>query len=469
MISKSKYLKFIKCPKILWQDKFAPQRAGERGAQKFGAFQDIRPLALQMFEVEEGSLSKKSASFYNKDLGVSCHADFLKSNEDGSFDLYLIKQTVRVKEEYLHEIAFNRFVLNSLGIEVKNCFIVHLNSDYIKNGELDKAELFLTRNITENLEDLSQNICESIKGAHEVLKEKQEPHMNIHEKCHGSRVCRYVNHCWAHIPNPSVFDIYDLKKKLDYYKKGIVSFADLKANDIPLTEMQVRQVDFYLEDKKPYIDNEGIKTFLNSLNYPLYFLDFETFQTQIPIFDNTKPNQRIPFQYSLHILKGKAKARVAHKEFLAKESRLQIRELAERLVKDIKDDNGSIICYGSDFERACINKMAEQFPDLAPRLKSIASRLVDLLSVFHNGYVYNKEMGGSFSLKSVLPALFPNHQTLNYHALEAVQSGEDAPAVFLSLKTLSPKQRKKMRKNLKAYCKLDTLGMVEIYFYLLSV
>jgi hypothetical protein len=158
-----------------------------------------------------------------------------------------------------------------------------------------------------------------------------------------------------------------------------------------------------------------------------------------------------------------------HKEFLADENRNEWRTLAEQLVKDIPQDGGSVICYNEGFEKTRIAEMAKVFPDLAEHLLNINARMVDLLKVFQGGFMYNKEMGGSFSIKSVLPALCPNNPDLDYHANEDVQGGMEATRAFLSLKSQTPERREQIRNNLLKYCGLDTFAMVAVYRELLRV
>jgi len=260
-----------------------------------------------------------------------------------------------------------------------------------------------------------------------------------------------------------VFDLYRFgtEKKWECYQKGIISFEDVRKAQINLSETQQRQVDFELDNKPPFWDKPKIKQFLNEIKFPMYFLDFETYYTTIPLYDGIRPYQQIPFQYSLHILNSDN--RLEHKEFLADENQNQWRTLAEQLVRDIPQDNGSVIVYNASFEMTRIKEMANTFPNLAEHLHNINARMVDLLAVFRSGYMYQKEIGGSFSIKSVLPALFPNNPDLDYKANEDVQGGGAATQAFLSLKNCNPDERKRIRENLLKYCGLDTMAMVAIY------
>ena len=209
------------------------------------------------------------------------------------------------------------------------------------------------------------------------------------------------------------------------------------------------------------ISNES-KELLNSLKYPLYFIDFETFQLAIPEYEGTKPYQQLPFQYSLHIIEKEGTS-IQHKEFLAEiDDKDFLRHFAESMIKDIPQ-NGSVIVYNMSFEHSRINELGEIFPDLKQELMRINNNMVDFLPPFKKRQYYMKEMEGSASIKKVLPALYPDDPELNYHNLPVVHNGEEASATFLSLQGKSKQEQEKLRKGLLVYCELDTYAMVKIW------
>ena len=210
----------------------------------------------------------------------------------------------------------------------------------------------------------------------------------------------------------------------------------------------------------------GIQNFLDTLSYPIYFLDFETMQLAVPKFPGTRPYQQIPFQYSLHYIE-KPGGELKHKEFLAESGEDPRRAIAESLCRDIPMHT-CVTAYNRGFECGRINELALQFPDLADHLLNIRSNIQDLLTPFQSGFYYNRSMGGSFSIKSVLPALFPDDPELDYHNLEGVHNGGEAMAIFPKIKDMSPDEALKARKDLLAYCKLDTLAMVKVWQKLLD-
>jgi len=327
--------------------------------------------------------------------------------------------------------------------------------------------LFAIKEVTSLLSEYEKDIQKNLAQAQAVHTSETEPSIDLNKNCKKPYICPFYEYCTKDLPKPSVFDLYGIgfetKKKLECYHQGIISFEDIRSAGIILKEKQQRQLDFALDNKEPYVDKVGIRNFLSTIKFPAYFLDFETYQSVLPLYDGQRPYQQIPFQYSLHVLRSKDDEHLEHKEFLADENKNEWRTLAERLVADIPRDGGSVISYNASFEVSRIKEMATTFPDLAERLLDFNTRMVDLLDVFRGEFMYKKEMGGSFSIKSVLPALCSDNPDLDYKANEDVQNGMEATLAFLSLKNRTQAERKRIRKNLLKYCGLDTLAMVEIY------
>ena len=224
----------------------------------------------------------------------------------------------------------------------------------------------------------------------------------------------------------------------------------------------MEQIDFELNNREPKIDKKSIKDILDSLQYPLYFIDYEAYQLPIPELDGTKPYQQLLFQYSLHILKDKD-AELEHKEFLAEvDDKDFIRHFAENMIKDMPED-GSVIVYNKSFEANRNNEIAQMFPDLKDEMERINNNMIDFLVPFRQRNYYTKEMQGSYSIKYVLPALYPDDPELDYYNLPVVHNGGEASEAFRSLKNKSKEEQEEIRQGLLKYCELDTYAMVKIW------
>ena len=273
--------------------------------------------------------------------------------------------------------------------------------------------------------------------------------------------CPFFKYCTKNLPENNVFKLRGMpnRKKFELYKNNIYSYENLLNTKI--NEKYKQQIEYELYNKNDYIDKKAVKEFLNTLSYPLYFLDFETFQQAIPKYDNIKPYMQIPFQYSLHYINSQD-TKLEHKEFLAESNIDPRRSLAESLVKDIPKDV-CVLAYNMSFEKGVIKNLAYLFPDLKKHLMNIYDNIKDLMIPFYKRYYYTKEMFGSYSIKYVLPALFPDDESLNYHNLDLIHNGSEAMNAYANLENLSKEEQNKIRENLLKYCKLDTYAMVKIW------
>ena len=486
-LSKSKYCRLWQCAKQLWLDANHPElqtedpsredrrttgnEVGDLAMGLFGDYTEVtvlkddgRPEISAMIEktkacVAAGMENICEASFSYE--GLYCAVDILR-RQDGGYAIYEVKSSAHEAEIYGVDIAYQKYVLEHCGVTVTGTYLVCINSDYIRGEELDITQLFKIMDMTDWVALETPLIPSRLKLAEKTLASKEEPICDIGEHCTNPYDCAYWAYCSRHLPTPSVFDLYRLsgKKKFEYYRKGLVSYEDLLA--VPkLNEKQLRQIQFQLKDCGNHIDKGGIQDFLNTLSYPIYFLDFETMQRVIPQFPGTKPYQQIPFQYSLHYIEEPG-GELKHKEFLAESGVDPRRNIAERLCRDIPW-NVCVTAYNKGFECGRLKELAAQFPDLAGHLLNIQDNIRDLLTPFQSGYYYNRAMGGSFSIKSVLPALFPDDPSLDYHNLEGVHNGSEAMTVFPKIKDMTPEEAAETRKHLLAYCKLDTYAMVKVW------
>lgn len=214
------------------------------------------------------------------------------------------------------------------------------------------------------------------------------------------------------------------------------------------------------KQKTTYIDKEAIKQELKQLTYPLYFLDYETINTAIPMFDNTRPYQQIPAQYSLHIIETPTSP-VQHKEFLHTKNSNPIPELVKSLHQNI-GPTGTILVWNKSFEQKCNRNMAQTLPKESIFLLDLNARIYDLMLIFKSHYL-DYRAKGSASIKKITPILIPH---LSYTDLQ-IQEGGTASETILELmestdKSDNPEREAQIEALLK-YCERDTETMVGIF------
>jgi hypothetical protein len=293
-----------------------------------------------------------------------------------------------------------------------------------------------------------------------VLNEPHEPTATFNANC---KDCDYFPYCKRNIPSPSVFDIYEktTPAKHELYNAGI-SFFDAPLHATTLCDAAKKQIEYYNRPNNAYIDKATIKEFLDSLKFPLYSLDFETYQAVIPEYDGIATYEQVPFQFSLHVVEHPETELTDVKEahFLDLSGADTRRAIAESLVKNIPY-GACVVAYHESTERNIIDRLAKYCPDLADHLLSFVYK--DPLKLFENGNYYVKAMGKSFSLKSVAPALYPDDKDMDYHNLDGdVKNGTQAMNVYLKIKDYTTEEKEKIEHDLEKYCALDTLAVVKI-------
>jgi hypothetical protein len=216
------------------------------------------------------------------------------------------------------------------------------------------------------------------------------------------------------------------------------------------------QLEAYV-NKSEYVDREQVREFLDTLWYPLYFLDFETVMPAIPPYDGMRPYQQLPFQYSLHYLEREG-SELRHREYLAEPNIDPRGEIAESLVRDIPEE-ACVIAYNASFEMSRLGDLAGYLPRYRRWIDIMIDNMRDLIVPFRSRYVYHWQMKGSASQKAVLPALVPE---LSYEGMEVGHGGEAMDVYFAMCASDDPAEVAGIRAALLEYCKLDTLGMVTI-------
>lgn len=477
-LSKSKYCNGLQCKKMLWLYKNKLEEKEEVNNQSvFDNGNDVHEVARKLLgedinipfnedltqmikDTEEVMKQEKviitEASFsYENNF---CSVDILKK-EGNTYEIYEVKSSTELKDVYVDDVSYQYFVLTSLGLKVEKCYVVILNNRYVRKGKLDLNQLFKKIDVTDEVVSKQEEVRQMIKDMNKYMEQKKEPKDDIGIHCFKPYKCPFFKYCTRHLPESNIFEINEINvnEKLKLYVEGIVSLEDLLKEDISNEAKQ--HIEYELYDKEDYIDKKSIKEFLNTLSEPLYFLDFETFALPIPKYDGTRPYQQVPFQYSLHYIE---EGKLYHKEFLA-ESGVDPRKLiAESLVRDIPK-NVPVLAYYMSFEKGRIKELAETFPDLKDHLMSIHDNIKDLIVPFKNRSYYAKGMHGSASIKYVLPAMFPNDESLNYKNLELVHNGDEAMNIYARLGEYPKEEQEYIRERLLKYCELDTYAMVKIY------
>lgn len=479
-LSKSQYLKGYQCPLALWysinrtdlkpainaslQAKFdAGNEVGEFSRKYFPDGIQIKTLDMLVAINRTNEAIKTSAkAIYeaaatNARTGTQARIDILKKVEGtDKWDLIEVKSSTSVKDEHVLDMAFQYLVFTGAGYKINSCQLMHINNKYVRNGKVDPKQLFVLEDITDRVMAEQDQTTEIADRLFPILETKKEPAITIGRHCASPYDCDFKQYCWRDVPEYSVFDVFT-GDKAEQMAQRISSY---KVEDIPdaslPTGVKAIDIDSYKQNKV-HIDKPKIQSFLNELQYPLYYFDYETITGAVPFFDGIRPYQQVPFQFSLHVQDAPG-SEPRHFEFIHKENTDPRQQLADALIS-LCGSSGSVVCYNATFEKGCNKDLALHMPHVADQILAINDRMVDLLVPFKSRALYHPQQMGSASIKAVLPSF----TTLQYDGLN-IGNGEQAIEAYTRFLKgqLSDEEQGQLWADLSAYCKLDTYAMVEL-------
>lgn len=471
-LSKSQYVRGLQCHKALWlyrkrkdllPDVAAPLQmifdqghsVGVLAHQRFPGGLLIAEDHLHSAEAvaaTDAAVAAGAVVLYEAGVifeNVLIRADVLVRNEDKSWDLIEVKSSTAVKDVYLSDVAVQRFVLEGAGYKIRKTILLHLNNQYVRTGALDVNELFTAADVTSEAGLLLASVPTYLKAMQSMLRDPNEPAIDIGPHCQEPYPCEFSGYCWEHVPDYSVFDLAGARfeKKTQLWRQGVRTVADIPA-DFKLTSAQALQV-AAARSGRAHKDKAAIAALLKELVFPLHFLDFETVNFGVPPYDGLRPFQQLPFQASVHIQDHLASP-LRHAEYLD-DGRQDPRPGMVAFLAGEIGPKGTIIAYNKGFEGMCLDELG---------LLSLKGRLWDLADPFRKGCYVHPGFEGSWSIKKVLPVLVP---TMTYAHL-VIHDGPGAQTAYMSLMSgkLDAGQRRATMKHLKEYCGQDTLAMVEI-------
>jgi len=463
-ISKSDYQLYLEAPMHLW-------------AHKHGQIQK-RPTEFEILIMNQGYEVERIARDYlenilvNSDSGENVQFQRTFSDrhftartdalvykpETDSFDLYEIKSSSSNKPEFIIDAAFQYLIVNK-EIKVGRIFILHLNKEYVRFTNLNLENLFISEDVSDKVQEILIDI--DIKRREALAVAQQNIHEGI-QHCYKPKECPCPNLCHPILPDYSIYDIPRIteKKKIQLLDQGIVDIKDVPSTFL-LNDKQQKIVEV-AKVGKPFIDRKAIRREFEHFEYPLYFLDYETFLSAIPLFDGYHPQQQIVFQYSLHKMESLDRE-VTHTEHLSITNDDPSISLVESLIKDI-GNSGTVFVWNKTFEIGRNKELSEIHPDYTDFFEKLNDRIYDLGDFINYGMYIHPDFKGSWSIKNVLPVMVPE---LSYSDME-IGKGDQAMMAWWRLinDDLPTDEVKKTKIALLEYCKLDALAMVEIFKYL---
>lgn len=473
-LSKSKYLAGLQCHKRLYLEIHSPELATEPDEQTQAILDNgthVGELARRQFPggvlVEFGHSNLAAALTQTRELlgdpavpaifegavqfdNVLVRADILEQLAAGVWRLIEVKASTKVKAVHLNDLAVQAYVLGGCGVMLGGMRLMHLNKQYVYDGrEIDLRQLFVQQDVTAEVTARLPDVPDRLATMKAMLTASSPPDIEPGSQCQEPYACPFWEHCTEHKPLRWIFYLSGGKAAIEKLAaQGIETIDEIPAG-FPLSFIQQR-----MKDNVEWIGPQ-LKLALETVRYPVHHLDFETVMPAVPRFPTTRPYQTLPFQWSNHVQIDDGT--VLHHQYLCDECKDPREELAVRLLAALGGEGS--ICVYSDYERLVLRDLAEALPLLKRELYAVLSRLWDLLPVLQRHY-YHPQFAGSFSIKSVLPALAP---ALDYSDLH-IRDGAQAALAYerMLFGDLGAEEKTRLRASLLDYCKRDTLAMVEI-------
>ncbi|MCE9616518.1 MAG: DUF2779 domain-containing protein [Lentisphaerae bacterium] len=479
-ISKSKYLSGLQCPKLLWvyyraKDWIPPVDAATQAV--FDQGHVVGELAKQLYpggiEVpwdtdlpttvrKTKALLKQRVPLFEASLlggGVYARADILEPVGRGQWDLIEVKSTGKVKDIHIPDLAAQRYCYEAAGLYIRRCHLMHIDTQYLLRGNPDPNRFFQCEDVTDQVDAMLPEVPRRVREMRKTIGQEACPEVEIGPHCSDPYDCPLTGRCWKAVNSRphSIFTLYRLgaKKTWALYAQGVLDNAQIDEGTRLSGNQQIQ-----IEAERTgqlQINKPAVRSFLERLYYPLQFLDFESFQTAIPLVQLTRPYQQIPFQFSLHQLVSST-ARPRHFGWIWDGSGSPFDAMLEQL-RACLTDQGAVVAYNASFEIARLREAAAACPTHRKWVEAVIDRTVDLLEPFRSFDVYHPAQHGSASMKSVLPALTGQ----DYAGMAISDGGMASQAYLTTFYGNAPQAAKEQTiKDLEAYCGQDTLGMWDI-------
>ena len=477
-LSKSRILSYLQCPKRLYLEvhhrelmQYSPssETAFSIGHEVGQVAREVLMPGGMLIDYDRGLRKAVQTTMrYLDDLfdttlyeatfqteNIQVRADLL-SRRKSTLDVVEVKATTSVKDLHYVDCAIQYWVMEQAGYPPTTIGLAHINNDFEYRGDNNYARLFELVDLTVAVIEYAEQVFNWVKQANETLR-GDLPHVDVGDHCTQPYECPFVPHCWKHVDAVEypIENFPGLPKK---NKQAILHAGFADARDVPPSFIQNEQMLARLNAYKngSEIIPHTLQDALTALEYPRYFVDFETIGFAVPVWANTRPYQALPFQWSCHI--EQADGTLEHCEFLDTSGAAPMRAFCETLIEAVAASGA--ICVYSRYEKTVLKNMQQRFPDLQESLQQIIDRLYDLLVPIRK-YYFHRDLQGSYSIKKVLPCVVPE---LRYEDLDEVQDGLMAQQAYLEIihTETSAQRKQQLTQSLRKYCKLDTFAMVKL-------
>lgn len=481
-LSKSRFVAGCQCLKRLYWQVHEPKLAAEPDAAAEAIIEQGREVGLLARQLFPGGVEIPSDGRLDEAIratrelianpevpaifeGVFEHQSVLvrvdilqRRGRDGRWRLIEVKSSTDVRNHHIEDVGIQYRVVSRSGVDLASGFLAHVNRNYVYlGGDIDVWRFFKIRNLTRRILKLQPKLTSQLLSEFSVLIMPQPPDIAPGRQCADPVTCEFFDRCNPPRPNDHISYLPRIHASAveQLEQMGIKSIRDIP-DDFELSRIQRRATEC-VKSGEPWFESVGLNTELGALKYPLFFMDFESVNPCVPRFAGMHPYDHLCFQYSVDVVYEPG-APPRHFEFLATDASDPRRDFISSLCAGL-GESGGIVVYNAAFESQRLSELASWLPEFADRINSIQARLFDLLLIVRN-HVYHPAFAGSYSLKSVLPALVPE---MTYDGMQ-ITNGQDAGRAWKSLvrEGLDQKEHETIKKALLDYCGQDTIALLRL-------
>lgn len=439
-LSKTQFIKGLQCPLRLWYSKYrsnliSPTPKSQKITFETGNLvgemaREVFPdgmLITQNYKNPQESLDETKAAIEEEigiiyeaaamnEQGIYARIDILIKDPDfdEKWNLIEVKSSTSVKTTHIEDSALQRYAFESAGYIIHKSILMHLNSNYKRNGKLELNKLFIQEDITDEVMNILPSIEPKALDLIKIKSRESEPKVKVGSRCNSPYPCEFKSHCWRNIPEYSIYNIIKTDKaRAPLVQKGILEVKDIPFEKVPTSKL----IDYSCfiqnqEHKRP----KKIKEWLSELNYPLYYLSYQAINPAIPLYDGMGPYKFSPFEFSLLIQSKKGGELNEVNFFNTKNSDFR-KEFFLALIESCGEE-GSILLYDQTSLNETIKDLSKSFPELKEKFDSISYRIKDLFIPFKNRWLYEPNQKGKTDLNTLSKIYFPETQLSNLFEMD---------------------------------------------------
>lgn len=487
-ITKSKLLNFNKCENFFKLNLLQNQEGNKRKSpilynlenekvkelarslygnlQILPKFNDVQEAFQQTLLKLEAKQSISHAVLISKDLIAS--PDLLIVHDDDSLEIIEIVTSINAKKDIEIILSFYRLVAFELNLPIKKLTVIKINSNYILDNYFDIQSFFKIVDYTDKIENSSNLVRHTIESIRKVRDCRYDSDELSHKICSNLKSCSFQATCFPNLQDGDLVTLRESSNIINQlYAANIFNISDIPIEEYTedLTKKQIIQI-ISNKNQLPQVDKSNILSFLTRIKFPVYYLDFETINPQIPFYNKTKAFQHVPFLYSLHIWRDPNNHELEHFDYIQdtiSDPRHKILENLSQLIQP----QGTILCFNDFFEKRCIQESVHFVQEYQAWFETIRGNFLDAAIPFKSLDYYSYKQNGSASLKDILPAL-----TGASHSHLDIQNGHSANLIYLKwIQSFSGNTIPdgKVLEQLREYCKMDTLALYLIHRKLLEI